>query len=173
MKNPILLLLLLVVFASCSQQRYSSREKVRVKQAQVQAHVEKKESPQAVIVAPQVTEGAQVQAESPVLPEALVVVPPVTPKAEKNAVREFFKDIRTKSEQTAFEKLMPKAFKKKLEKENHQELPKNEMWFRLIVIGLILALISWFLPNPVSWLVGTVGSILILIGLIILLLKLL
>lgn len=165
-----------LILASCSQQRYANRARVHKNdQAQEQVKEEKKE---VASIAPkpveEVTPEVKQQSE-----EAKTVQPEkVTPKT-----KEVFKQLTSKESRTFLSEAAkdPKKIKDLIVKEDNQTKRdftsttgmETSRWLTWIIVGLVLILIAWFLPDPLRGIFSLVGSILVVVGLIFLLLQLL
>lgn len=165
-----------LMLASCSQQRYAHRAKVRVNdQTKEQVKEEKKE---VASIAPKPAE--TVKPELKQQEEAKVV----TPEIVKPKVKEVFKQLTSKESISFLREAAkdPKQIKDLVVKADNQTkqefkaatgMEHTGRWLTWIIVGLVLILIAFFLVSPVSGIFHLIGSILIVIGLIFLLLELL
>lgn len=165
-----------LVLASCSQQRYANRARVNSKEvAKEQVKEEKKE---VASVTPKPTETAKPEVKQPAEEAKAVQVEKATPK-----VKEVFKQLASK-ETVSFLKEAAKDPKKivdlvvKPDNQTKRDFTSQtgmttSRWLTWIIVGLVLILIAWFLPDPLRGLFSLVGSILVVVGLIFLLLELL
>ena len=165
-----------LILASCSQQRYAHRARVHVNdQAKEQVKEENKE---VASIAPKPAE--LIQPELKQQEEAKVV----TPETVKPKAKEVFKQLTSKESRTFLSDVAkdPKKIKDlvvKADNQTKQDLKKaldmdhTGRWLTWIIVGLVLILIAWFLPDPLRGIFSLVGSILVVVGLIFLLLELL
>lgn len=165
-----------LILASCSQQRYANRARVQVNdQAKEQVNEEQKE---VASIAPKPVEAVTPEVKQQA-DEAKTVQPEkVTPKA-----KEVFKQLTSKESITFLRETVkdPKQIKDLVVKPDNQTKRTFEaktgletgMWLTWIIVGLILLLLGVLIPWELGWLLWTIGSIVIVIGVILLLLQIL
>ncbi len=164
-----------LILASCSQQRYANRARVHKNdQAKEQVKEEKKE---VASIAPKPTESVKPELKQP--EEAKVV----TPENVKPKAKEVFKQLTSKETRTFLSEAVkdPKQIKDLVVKPDNQTKRdfkaktglETGMWLTWIIVGLILLLLGVLIPWELGWLLWTIGSIVIVIGVILLLLQIL
>ena len=167
-----------IVLSSCSQQRYSSRAKVRVNdQAKEQ---QQKEAPKELAVitpkqfdvpAPEVKVPQAAQAQKS---ESAVPAP---------TKREVLKKLRSKEMRTALTEIAkePKQIQQLIQKEDNVKKEEfkekvgadfSSKWVKLFIIGLVILLIGIILPGGIGSVFYLVGGLIMLIALILFLLEL-
>lgn len=187
MKQIIPFLFTLVLFASCSQQRYAHRAKVKMKPNQTDEVVLLR--PKSIITEQQVAIANEVASqeadriEMAELARQQEVLSELTQSAEQSvktskalvSTTKLVKELKGSvvpslklpiGNATALSKsiipvLAPKNAKK--------DLPKGENWFKLVVLGLILilfAIIIRFLFLTLGNIIGAIGAFLIILGIL-------
>jgi len=172
-----------LIFSSCSQQRYSSRAKVRVNNSEAKEQVV--EAPKEVaaitpkqmdITPPQVT-----------TPEANNALKPESAVPTKPSKQEVFKQLRSKETVVMLSEIAknPEQVKDILAKEDNKTkkrieaqtgLNTNSRGVQLMILGLIIIIVGfvlgWLIPG-LGGLIGWIGSVIFLVGFIIWLLEIL
>jgi|GEM_PF-2464573 len=167
-----------LIFSSCSQQRYSSRAKVRVNQQTKEQLVEAPKEVAAItpkniditqpeVIAPEANQAQKPESIAPT-PTKREVLKKLRSEESKTMLKNIAQDpTKLKDIITKGENVTKKEFKEKT------GLEARGQWLSLIIIGLVLLLIGFLLPQPLGGIFNLVGSILIVIGLIFFLLELL
>jgi hypothetical protein len=168
-----------MLLTSCSQ-RYAHRSKVKVGEKAKKESVIKDPS---VIITPEINPSVLVQNEDilPVVPKTEPISPekatgkklhiPLVGKVTKKVE----KTLGIPLQKSSIIKLLPSKIKKTvLDDEENNQTEVSSHWLRVVIIGLVLILIGVLLGNLlIGQILYIVGSVVVVIGLIMLLLELL
>ncbi|TNE80247.1 MAG: hypothetical protein EP332_08230 [Bacteroidetes bacterium] len=167
-----------LILSSCGQQRYSSRAYVK-KEVVASAEVKKQDKQEVTqlpaIPASQVQQTGTPQSNAPQTIELRTTAP-----AQELGSERVQSPVQAPAAETPSNRASEKASKTvvnrltKIEKAaENGDVSLGNKWVRLIIIGLIILLIGIILPGGIGYVFYLVGSILMLVGLIMLLLELL
>jgi len=171
-----------LIFSSCSQQRYSSRAKVRVNNSEAKEQVIE-EPKEVAAITPKQMDIVPPQVETPELNKAEKPESAVTAPTKKEIV----KQLRSKETRTMLTEIAknPEQVKEILAKEDNKTkqrieaqtgLDMNSRGVQLMILGLIIILVgivlSWLIEG-LGGLVAWIGSVVFIVGLIIWLLEIL
>jgi len=170
-KTLMLLGASIIILSSCSQQRYAHRVKVKKGNQETLAVRKHKDIKTAPITAK--TEELPIAANQEIVKQIPVTKSPQTNADKPSAitqikqhVEENIEVIRDKAENVQ----RPIKRLKKLDKQDSASDPFSSKWFRVMIIGLIIAILGtilgWLILGPIGGIISAVGGLIFLIGLI-------
>lgn len=194
MKQVIPFFITLLLFASCSQQRYAHRAKVKMKPSEVSKEVDTRLP--SVMVDEQIAMVQEVANEEAFNEEIKTLEKEEAVNTSEDApfqssastfksvrlAKSVLKEVKSLGQPNLPVNTQEQKFSKRISTavvapaSIMSDLPKGETWFKLIVLGLILVLVAIIvrlLLVTIGNIIGAIGAVLILLGVLLFLFEML